>query len=574
MQKKWVLVPKTNPAATERLRKELGVHSILANLLINRGVDSFDSARQFFRPRLEELHDPFLMKDMDRAISRIETALGAKEKILIYGDYDVDGTTAVALVFGFFRQFHSRIEYYLPDRSTEGYGLSMQGVDYATEHGFSLIITLDCGIKDLDKIHYAGEQGIDVIVADHHLPGDALPDAYAVLDPKRRDCTYPYKELSGCGIGFKLVQAFIARNNMDMEDAYRYLDLVAVSIASDIVPLTGENRILAHYGLKKLNTNPCCGLQALIELTVGRDREFTVNDILFQLGPRINAAGRIDHARDAVRLLLSRSLQEAIAYGGGIDEQNTQRKDLDFRITEEALDLLTSHHQHGAVERVSTVLFKDDWHKGVIGIVASRLVEKHYRPTVILTQTNGHVTGSARSIQGFDLYEALTECRDLLDQYGGHKYAAGLTMKRENIPLFQERFEQVVARRIRPEMLQPEILIDAQLDLCEVDARFFRVLRQFEPFGPMHEEPVFLSTGLSLYGRAQVVGENHLKMLVYQGGSPVFHCIGFGLGHYAEAINAHRPFNICYVLEENVWRSKKNLQLNIKDIQFPAGFGV
>lgn len=569
MQKRWVLLSKKNPVIAERLRAELGVHSVLADLLSNRGVDSFEAARQFFRPSLSDLHDPFSMKDMDMAISRIEKAIGDNEKILIYGDYDVDGTTAVALVFGFFRQFHSRIEYYLPDRYEEGYGLSIEGVDYASANGFTLIITLDCGIKDHEKVQYAREQGIDVIIGDHHLPGDTLPEAYAVLDPKRADCCYPFKDLSGCGIGFKIVQAFIAKNKMDMEAAYQFLDLVAVSIASDIVSVTGENRILAHFGLKKLNANPCCGLQSLIELSAAKDRELTVNDILFQVGPRINAAGRIDHARDAVRLLLSKSLQEASVLREGIDEQNTQRKDLDHRITEEALSLLEAQIGNSSLSqpRMSTVLFKADWHKGVIGIVASRLIEKHYRPTVVLTQTNGHVTGSARSIHGVDLYEALSECHELLDQYGGHKYAAGLTMKRENIPLFQKRFEEVVAKQITADMLVPEIAIDAMIHLSEIDARFYRVLRQFEPFGPQHEEPIFLSERVSVSGPAEVVGGNHLKMKVIQDGSPEFSCIGFGLGHLAPMINTGKPFDICYVLEENVWRTRKNLQMNIKDIR-------
>lgn len=567
MQKRWVLTPKSNPAATGRLQTDLDIHPVLAGLLVNRGVDTFLSAKEFFRPTLDGLHNPFLMKDMDRAISRIETAIGKNEKILIYGDYDVDGTTAVALVYGFFRQFHSRIEYYLPDRYAEGYGLSFKGVDYAAENGFKLIITLDCGIKDHEKVRYAREQGIDVIIGDHHLPGDTLPEAHAVLDPKRPDCHYPFNELSGCGIGFKIVQAFIAKNNMDMEAAFQYLDLVAVSIASDIVPLTGENRILTHFGLKQLNTNPCCGLQALIERSANRAGQFTVNDILFQLGPRINAAGRIDHARDAVRLLLSKSLQEATIYSDGIDEQNSQRKDLDLRITDEALDLMETNGGVAWQDRMSTVLFKEDWHKGVIGIVASRLVEKRYRPTVILTQTDGRVTGSARSIQGVDLYEALSECSDLLDQYGGHKYAAGLTMKRENIPLFQERFEQVVSRQVTLDMLVPELLIDAELDLSEIDARFFRILRQFEPFGPQQEEPLFLSRQVRVQGTARIVGGSHLKMDIAGSGSPVFSCIGFGLGHWAEIVNTGKPFDICYVLEENVWRSKKNLQINIKDIR-------
>lgn len=569
MQKRWVLAPKIERTQVERLQAELGIHPILTDLLIRRGVKTFEDSKSFFRLSLDQLHDPFLMQDMDLAVARIEQAISDNEKILVYGDYDVDGTTAVALVFGFFRQFHSRIEYYLPDRYTEGYGLSLKGIDYAHANGFSLIITLDCGIKAHEQVRYANEKGIDVIIGDHHLPGDSLPDAVAVLDPKRTDCPYPYKELSGCGVGFKLVQAFISRNAMEMELGYQYLDLVAVSIASDIVPITGENRILTHFGLMRLNSNPCCGLQALIELSGNKTGSFTVNDILFQLGPRINAAGRIDHARDAVKLLLSRSLQEAALFSDGIDEQNTQRKDFDFRITEEAMQLAGDRESMNG--RRSVVLFKQDWHRGVIGIVASRIVERYYRPTVILTQTDTHITGSARSIAGVHLYEALTECGDLLDQYGGHQYAAGLTMKHENLALFKDRFEAAIAARVTDEMMVPEIQIDTDIELKEIDARFFRVLKQFEPFGPQHEPPIFLSKSLLVVGQAQIVGDNHLRMQVIQGDSPLFACIGFGLGHFAAAINNGAAFDICYTLEENNWRQRRSLQLNLKDIYISNG---
>ena len=417
MQKRWAIASCADKEASQILRKELGIHPILADLLVNRGVSTFDGARQFFRPDLSALHDPFLMRDMDKAIARIEQAIGNKEGVLIYGDYDVDGTTAVAVVYSFFRQFHSRLEFYLPDRYAEGYGVSTQGIDYAAEHGFSLVIALDCGIKALDKIAYARERGIDFIVGDHHLPGDQLPAAVAVLDPKRADCPYPYKELPGCGIGFKIIQAFIQKNNMDIQRCYQYLDLVAVGIASDIVPITGENRVLAHFGLQKLNTNPCCGLQSLIDLSTHKKSHFTVNDVVFQIGPRINAAGRIDHAKDAVKLLVSKTMKEASVYSSRIDIQNSQRKDFDLRITEEALAIIDSDDT--LKRRNTTVVFKPDWHKGVIGIVATRLTEKYYRPTVVLTQTNGHVSGSARSVVGFDLYEALNSCADLLDQFGG-----------------------------------------------------------------------------------------------------------------------------------------------------------
>ncbi|WP_433896119.1 single-stranded-DNA-specific exonuclease RecJ [Sphingobacterium mizutaii] len=566
MQKRWVLKPKKNVEQAKKLQQELGVNHIIAELLINREVETFDQAKDFFRPSLDHLHDPFLMKDMDRAIDRIERAIGNKEKILIYGDYDVDGTTAVSVVYSFFRDFHTGLEFYIPDRYAEGYGISNKGIDYAKENGFSLIIALDCGIKAVDKIEYANAKGIDFIIGDHHLPGDILPNAVAVLDPKRVDCPYPYKELSGCGIGFKIIQAFIKQNKMSMDLAYQYLDLVAVSIASDIVPITGENRILTHFGLKKLNSNPCCGLQALINLSTHKSGHFTVNDIVFQIGPRINAAGRIDHAKDAVKLLIAKTLPEARVFSASVDDQNKARKGFDLKITKEALDLLDNnvHLQ----TRKTTVLYKEDWHKGVIGIVASRLTERYYRPTIILTNTNGHIAGSARSVLGFDLYEALSECSDLLDQYGGHKYAAGLTMPTDNIGLFQQRFEEVVSKSIKPEMLQQEVSIEKEIRLSEIDPKFYRILSQFQPFGPQNEAPTFLCKGVTMGNNANVVGSTHLKFSVKQEDSAIFECIGFGLGEFAELINSGKPFDICFSIEENSWRGKKNLQLNVKAIRF------
>ncbi len=566
MQKRWVLKPKKNIEQTNKLQQELGVNHTIAELLINRNIETFDQAKDFFRPSIDHLHDPFLMKDMDRAINRIERAIGNKEKILIYGDYDVDGTTAVSVVYSFFRDFHSGLEFYIPDRYSEGYGISTQGIDYAAEKGFSLIIALDCGIKSVDKIEYANTKGIDFIIGDHHFPGDTLPNAVAVLDPKREDCLYPYKELSGCGIGFKIIQAFILQNKMEMERAYQYLDLVAVSIASDIVPITGENRILTHFGLKKLNTNPCCGLKALINLSTHKSGQFSINDIVFQIGPRINAAGRIDHAKDAVKLLIAKTLPEATIFSASVDDQNNTRKGYDLKITEEALALLDNNSL--LKDRKTTVLYKEDWHKGVIGIVASRLTEKYYRPTIILTNTNGHIAGSARSVLGFDLYEALSECSDLLDQYGGHKYAAGLTMQKDNVTLFQERFEEVVSRNIKPEMLQQEVLIEKEISLTEIDTKFYRILRQFQPFGPQNEAPSFLCKQVTMGYNAYIVGSTHLKFSVKQADSSIFECIGFGLGEFADRINTGQPFDICFSIEENVWRGKKNLQLNVKAIRF------
>ena len=564
MQKRWVVKPKNNVQKTKKLCDELGVSPVIAELLLHRGIENYEQAKYFFRPHLDALHDPFLMRDMDKAIARIEKAIGNKEKILIYGDYDVDGTTAVSVVYSFFRDFHSGLEFYIPDRYLEGYGISYQGIDYAAENGFSLIIALDCGIKAIEKVNYAKTKGVDFIIGDHHLPGDTIPDAVAVLDPKRQDCPYPYKELSGCGIGFKIIQAFIQKNDMDMQLAYQYLDLVAVSIASDIVPITGENRVLTHFGLKKLNTNPNCGLQALIHLSSNKSGHFSVGDIVFQIGPRINAAGRIEHAKDAVKLLISKSLPEAEIYSTTVDDQNTVRKGFDLKITEEALGILDNDEV--LRKRKSTVLFKADWHKGVIGIVASRLTEKYYRPTVILTQTNGHIAGSARSVLGFDLYEALSECADLLDQYGGHKYAAGLTMRVENVPAFQEKFEAVVQSSITPEMLQQEVLIDTEINFADIDGKFFRLLKQFEPFGPQNEAPTLLTKKVK--GSGYIVGNNHIKITIKQDNSSSFECIGFGLAEHIDYINAGHPFDVCYHIEENNWRGKKNLQLNIKAIRY------
>lgn len=566
MQKRWVLKPKSEEEKSRKLQQELNVSRIIAELLSNREIHTFDQAKFFFRPSLDHLHDPFLMKDMDKAIKRIEEAIGQKEKILIYGDYDVDGTTAVAVVYSFFREFHSGIAFYIPDRYSEGYGISRQGIDYAVTHGFSLIIALDCGIKAIEQIEYAKSKGIDFVIGDHHLPGTDIPNAVAVLDPKRIDCPYPYKELSGCGIGFKIIQAFLIRNQMQMELAYRYLDLVAVSIASDIVPITGENRTLAFFGLKKLNNNPCYGLQALIDLTSHRSNPFTITDVIFQIGPRINAAGRIDHAKDAVKLLIAKNLEEAKTYSKNIDSQNNTRKDHDLKITTEALALLAEDTD--LQQRKSTVLYKEDWHKGVIGIVASRLIEKHYRPTIILTSTNGHVSGSARSVIGFDLYEALSACSDLLDQYGGHKYAAGLTMSKSNVPLFQQRFEEIVQERIKPEMLQPEVLIDLEIQLQDIDAKFYRILRQFQPFGPDNESPVFLCKRVHCPSPATVVGNTHLKFSIKQQDSAIFDCIGFGLAAHRDEINSGKTFDLCFTIEENHWRGKKNLQLNVRSIRF------
>ena len=564
MQKRWVDRYKADTNKVETLASALNINKVLATLLIQRGVDDFEQARNFFRPRLEHLHDPFLMKDMEHAIARIERAIGMKENILIYGDYDVDGTTSVAVLFSFLNRFYNHLGYYIPDRYKEGYGISTQGIDYAADNNYSLIIALDCGIKSIDKIEYARSKGIDFIIGDHHTPGEELPQAVAVLDPKRKDCSYPYKELSGCGIAFKIIQAFAKINQLDDNTVYQYLDLVAVSIASDIVPITGENRVLAYYGLKKLNNNPCFGLKALIDLAT-KSSDLSLTDVIFQIGPRINAAGRIDHAKDAVKLLIAKSSEEAKTCCGLIDIQNMQRKDFDARITAEALEQIQANEH--LMQRKTTVVYQEDWHKGVIGIVASRLTEKYYRPTIVLTKSNGHVAGSARSVAGFDLYEALSECSDLLDQFGGHKYAAGLTMKVENVIALQKRFEEVVAQSIDPELLEPEIGIDAEIKLVDITPKFFRVLQQFAPFGPENNAPVFIAKNLYTIGAATLVGANHLKMLLTQEGAGTFDSIGFGLGEFLPLINKGIPFDACFSIEENVWRDKRSLQLNLKGIR-------
>ncbi len=546
------------------LAKALQIDEVLSNLLVQRGVKNFEEARYFFRPDLGHLHDPFLMQDMEKAVLRIEKAITQNEKILIYGDYDVDGTTAVSVVYQFFKKRYQNISFYIPNRYTEGYGISNAGIDFAAENGFSLIIALDCGIKSVDKVIYAGKNSIDFIICDHHLPGQELPKAVAVLDPKRSDCQYPYKELSGCGIGFKLIQAYAEKNNIPWEEVSCYLDLVAISIACDLVHIDGENRTLTAFGLEKLNTNPSIGLKALMNVS-GRSNHYTVSDVVFSIGPRINAAGRIDDAKHAVNLLISDCSNAASDFGTSINLKNTERKEYDLSITGEALNMIGQNPE--MLSRRSTVVYQENWHKGVIGIVASRLIEKHYKPTVVLTQNNGHVTGSARSVHGFDLYEALCGCSDLLLQFGGHKYAAGLTLLPENVLAFSKRFEEVVALAITEEQRVQRIKIDAELEFDQITGKFCRILKQFSPFGPENMTPVFISKNVYVSGSASLVGQNHLKMCVQQNDSPVFSCIGFGLGEYILPLKNSMPFDICYTIEENVWREQHTLQLNIKGIR-------
>ena len=565
MNKRWAIRDDADHELVKSLAAALKIDPVLSRLLVHRGIAGYEEAHLFFRPDDRHLHDPFLMADMEKAILRIEAAIAANEKILVYGDYDVDGTTSVSVVYSFLKKYHSLIEYYIPDRYLEGYGISTKGIGYAADNNFTLMIALDCGIKSVDKIAYASNRGVDFIVCDHHLPGAELPAAVAVLDPKRADCEYPYKELSGCGIGFKLVQAFARKNNIPFEEVARYLDLVAISIGSDIVHITGENRVLAHMGLQKINTDPCLGVKTLMDVA-GKSSNYSISDVVFLLGPRINAAGRMDDAKLAVALLISTDEAEARAIAEAINEKNTERKGHDLSITDEALAIIDN--DEALINRKSTVVFNERWHKGVIGIVASRLTEKYYRPTIVLTRSNGHVAGSARSVLGYDLYEALCGCSDLLIQFGGHKFAAGLTLHPENIAAFADRFEEVVSATIKPEQLVQQIVIESELHLSQIEPKFFRILNMFAPFGPENMAPVFLSRNVYVSGMAGLVGGSHVKMTVIQQGSPGFESIAFGQGEYVDQIKKDVPFDICYTIEENTWREKRSIQLNIKGIRF------
>jgi single-stranded-DNA-specific exonuclease len=579
MDKRWVVKEQGDLQLVKRLAQELNIDQYLASLLVQRGISTFEEARAFFRPSLDNLHDPFLMKDMEEAINRIERAIRNNDKILVYGDYDVDGTTAVALVYTFFRKFHKRIDYYIPDRYTEGYGISYHGINYAAEDGFSLIIALDCGIKAEDKVTYAKSKGVDFIICDHHRPGNELPPASAVLDPKRPDCPYPYKELSGCGIGFKLIQAYALRNNIPFDQLRQYLDLVVVSIASDIVDITGENRILAHFGLKILNSAPRPGLEAILNYSNIQkkpegnginvfNKELTISDLVFLIGPRINAAGRIESGRNSVKLLVCEAREEALKIAEQINNNNTERKNLDSSATLQALENIRK--TPGLLNSKSTVIYNPDWHKGVIGIVASRLTEHFYRPTIVLTLSGELITGSARSVKDFDIYEAIDSCSDLLEHFGGHKYAAGLSLKPENLSVFAQRFESAVTQRLAGRELVPEIEIDSYLPLNAINSRFFNVLKQFAPFGPGNMSPIFRTDGIVDAGGSRVVGKNHLKLSVVHpeiSGGP-FSAIAFQQGEQIDKIEKGIPFNMCYHIEENEWNGTITLQLNGKDIKF------
>ncbi len=568
MEKRWVLKPQGDADAVTKLAAELRVNRILVNLLVQRGITTYDEARNFFRPSLDMLHDPFLMKDMDKAINRINAAVENKEKVMVFGDYDVDGTTAVSLVYTFLKSLSGDIAHYIPDRYKEGYGISTQGIDFAKANGYTLIIALDCGIKSVDKIDYANSLGVDFIICDHHRPGAEIPNAVAVLDPKRNDCPYPYKELSGCGIGFKLVQAFAQQNEMPFSQLDQYLDLVAISIAADIVPITGENRILAYFGLQRLNREPRPGIKAILDLSGFKRDELTINDIVFTIAPRINAAGRIDSGTKAVELLISRNEDLAGFLGDGINDQNNTRKTLDQLITEQALQQIEDNDDFKT--RKSTVLYNPEWHKGVIGIVASRLTDRYYRPTIVLTKSNDMVSGSARSVKDFDVYNAIESCSELLEQFGGHMYAAGLTMREENVEAFRAKFEDIVSSTIEEKMLTREIEIDAELSLTDITGSFYNILKQFAPFGPGNLSPIFRSSGVTDNGRGRVVGNNHLKLtLTQEGNQPgVYDGIAFQLGHHHPMVEQQEAFDVVYHIEENNFNNRITLQLNIKDLKF------
>jgi single-stranded-DNA-specific exonuclease len=564
MEKRWVYRPKVDQALVDKLAEDVQIDGVLARLLIARGVSTYADARTFFRPNLNQLHDPFLMKDMQKAVDIIETAMSDNEAILIYGDYDVDGTTAVALLYKFLKHYHERIGYYIPDRHKEGYGLSLQAIDWAVENNYKLIITLDCGITAVEQVAYANSLGLQVIITDHHLPAD-LPDAAAILNPKQHDCPYPFKELSGCGVGFKLAQAFSEKNQLDQQVLLQFLDLLAVSIAADIVPILGENRVLAHFGLKRLNENPSHGLKAIITLCCDKP-ELSVTDIVFNIAPRINAAGRMGDAKNAVELLLSNNMQEANERAQVINETNTDRRDVDATITKEAFQI--AENREGFAERRTTVVYGANWHKGVIGIVASRLVEAYYRPTIVFSHSEGRLTGSARSVNGFDIHQAISQCAELVDQFGGHKYAAGLTIKEENILAFAEKFEEVVRQSILDDQLVPQIEIEQEISLRDITPRFFRILKQFQPFGPGNMTPIFSSKNVYSNGFVRVVGENHLQISVQQENSVSLSAIAFGQAEHYNLISKGIPFNMAYTIEENTWRGVTSIKLNIKDIKF------
>ncbi len=565
MQKRWIFRKAPPQEEIERLSQSINTNPFLTGILLQRGITDFNSAKKYFRPSLADLHDPFLMKDMDRAVERLKAALAGGEKILIYGDYDVDGTTAVSLVFKYLSRFYSKCDIYIPDRYAEGYGVSLAGVEYAAANDYRLVIALDCGIKSSELVRLARNKGVDFIICDHHLPGEDIPEAVAVLDPKRGDCSYPCADLSGCGLGFKLMQAF-ARRYREEAEVFEYLDLVAVSIASDVVPIVDENRILAHFGLRKLNENPLPGLKALREVA-GIKNDLDISGVVFTLGPRINAAGRVAHASAAVDLLISETDSDAAALAAKLDLKNEERKGFDSSITEEALAMIESNDRIKPLK--STVLFKNTWHKGVIGIVAARCIERFYRPTVILTESNNKITGSARSITGFDLYQAILSCSDLLEKFGGHKYAAGLTLDVSNLEAFQQRFEEVVSATLTPDMMTPVIEIDSTVMLDAVNPKFVNVLKQMGPFGPENTKPVFVANDLYVVNPPSRLKDRHIRFRVGQRGNRnMFQAIGFDMASFCEPVLNSESFRMAFTIEENVYNGTTSIQLRIKDIKF------
>lgn len=564
--KSWIYKPNKELDTVISLSDSLNIQPVLAKLLVDRGIRSYDDAKRFFRPSLKELHDPFLMKDMQIAVDRIQSAIVQGEKIMVYGDYDVDGTTAVSLMYTYLTKWYKNVIYYIPDRYNEGYGVSFLGIDKAIEKNCKLIISLDCGIKAIDKVAYAKEKGADFIICDHHRPGNELPDAVAILDPKRSDCEYPYKELSGCGVGFKLIQALQQSYQKPFSDLEEYLDLVAVSIGADIVHITGENRVLAYYGLERLNKHPREGFKAFMDIS--SSKEMSISDVVFMIAPRINAAGRIEHASKAVELLTEGEASQAKSFAQKINSYNEHRKELDKQITVEALEQIK---ELGEENRKSTVVFSPNWHKGVIGIVASRLIETYYRPTLVFTESKGMLTASARSVKDFDVYNALESCSDLIEQFGGHMYAAGLSIKKENYEAFKAKFESVVTDSITEDMLTDKIEIDAVIDLNSINKNFYNVLKQFEPHGPENLHPVFCTKDVVDNGWTKCVGDSnkHLKVGLCPKSSktPFMSGIAFNMGKHYAHLSRREPFDICYALEENVWKGKVNLQLRIKDIK-------
>jgi len=562
---RWSIKPKPSSKKSSHLQSVLGVNVTIANLLLQRGIETYDQAKDFFRPNFNQIHDPFLMKDMDLAVSRIEKAINKRERIMVYGDYDVDGTTSVALMSSYLKTIYSEITTYIPDRYAEGYGISYLGIDYADDNGISLIIALDCGIKAIDKVAYAKEKGIDFIICDHHRPGTKIPEAVAVLDPKRVDCEYPFKELCGCGVGFKLIQAISSKRNQAFETIIPYLDLVATAIGADIVPVTGENRVLAYYGLQVINSNPRPGFKALIAQT--KKQELTITDVVFIIGPRINAAGRMKHGLHAVNLLVEDNYETAIAFAKEIENYNTDRRATDKTITEEALNQIKNNNEEN---KFSSVVYNPNWHKGVIGIVASRLTETYYRPTLVFTKSGDKLAASARSVIGFDVYNALEASAEYIEQFGGHMYAAGLTLTEENYPNFKEKFENVVKEQIDPKLLIPEIEVDMELDFDQIDEKFHRILKQFEPFGPGNMSPTFISSNVTDTGYAKTVGADntHLKCCFKSSNSAKkFAAIGFGNGDKIELLKNNNPVSVAYNIDENEWNGNISLQFRIKDIK-------